>query len=121
MILGRPMRCAATSPAPKYPKPRLRPPPIKPNWEQDHGEPLKCIACYGRPGRWIVACDRAGRSAALENLAGATGHLDYRHDPTGNGQYARAGRLTQLSLFAVPALAMSLIFKDVDLKGLHYR
>ena len=30
-------------------------------------------------------------------------------------------QLTQLSLFAVPALAMSLIFKDVDLKGLHYR
>jgi len=29
--------------------------------------------------------------------------------------------LAQLSLFAVPALAMSLIFKDVDLKGLHYR
>jgi hypothetical protein len=29
--------------------------------------------------------------------------------------------LTQLSLFAVPALAMSLIFKDVYLKGLHYR
>src|SRR5260370_39100388 len=28
--------------------------------------------------------------------------------------------LTQLSLFAVPALAMSLIFKDVDLTGLHY-
>jgi len=31
------------------------------------------------------------------------------------------GGLAQLSLFAVPALAMSLIFKDVDLKGLHYR
>jgi hypothetical protein len=31
------------------------------------------------------------------------------------------GSLAQLSLFAVPALSMSLIFKDIDLKGLHYR
>jgi hypothetical protein len=37
-----------------------------------------------------------------------------------NGSSPKA-RLAQLSLFAVPALAMSLIFKDVDFKGLHYR
>ena len=31
-----------------------------------------------------------------------------------------AGLLAQLSLFAVPERATSLIFKDFDLKGLHY-
>jgi hypothetical protein len=34
---------------------------------------------------------------------------------------AASPALAQLSLFAVPALAMSLIFKDIDLKCLHYR
>jgi hypothetical protein len=53
-----------------------------------------CIYLYGRPGRWIFACNRAGCGAALENLPQdiwITGTIQ-----RGKGQYAPGAYTTML-------------------------
>ena len=101
-------------------------------------QPMRVSEKWFHRALWLISFAFAGFLIGLGglvvgNLPGveAPPTLESLIDPTASAAIqtslqqaqssVRDGELAQLSLFAVPALAMSLIFKDVDLKGLHYR